>query len=144
MRRWQKGCWIMTSRNNASRLFAQPDALNLLAHFVIPQVQTWGSKNDAAFKERVRNHAVFAEQVVQHHEWFVFSVRCVVSRSRMRNPRWVPDVENMSKLIVDAFIDVLYPDDNLHYVRGIQVEAEWGSGPEEYTEVVIYGKLKSS
>ena len=49
-------------------------------------------------------------------------------------------MENIPKLVVDAFTGLLYPDDNLHYVRGVQVEAEWGPAEEEKTEVWIYGR----
>jgi Holliday junction resolvase RusA-like endonuclease len=52
----------------------------------------------------------------------------------------VPDIENVPKLIIDAFTGILYPDDNLNFVRGVQVEAEWGPDAAEQAEVWILGQ----
>jgi Holliday junction resolvase RusA-like endonuclease len=49
----------------------------------------------------------------------------------------VPDVENIPKRIVDAFTGLLYPDDNLHRVPGVQVETEWGPDAQQRTEIWI-------
>ena len=51
-------------------------------------------------------------------------------------------MENIPKLIVDAFTGLLYPDDNLHHVRGVQVEADWVPDGQELLEVWIYGQPK--
>lgn len=66
----------------------------------------------------------------------------MVGQSRSRNPNQIPDVENIPKLIVDAFTGVLYRDDNLNAIRGVQVEAEWGPDTAEHTEVWILGQPK--
>ena len=49
-------------------------------------------------------------------------------------------MENIPKLIVDAFTGIIYADDNLDYVRGVQVEAVFGPDEQESVEVWIYGK----
>jgi len=43
-------------------------------------------------------------------------------------------------MIADAFTGILYEDDNLNHVRGVQVEADWGADEDERTKVWIYGK----
>jgi len=72
----------------------------------------------------------------------VFCIRCIVGENRSRRRGQVPDVENVPKLIVDAFTGVLYPDDNLQYVRGEQLEAEWGPDDRGQTEAWIYGRQR--
>ena len=59
---------------------------------------------------------------------------------RMQNQ--IPDVDNIPKLIVDAFTGILYRDDNLNSIRGVQVEAEWGPDAAEHAEVWILGQPK--
>lgn len=115
-----------------------PQGLTEVAHFSVPCIQTWGGPADAEFKEQVRRASGLAPQDAARYEWFVFSLRCVVATSRDK-PGQVPDVENIPKLVVDAFIGLLYPDDNLHHVRAVQVEAEWGAEERERTEIWIYG-----
>ena len=72
------------------------------------------------------------------YAWFAFDIVCRVAASRGRYAYQIPDVENIPKLIVDAFTVVLYPDDNLKYVRGVLVEAELSADETEYAEVWIY------
>ena len=98
-------------------IFEPPTGLVQVAHFSLPRVQTWGSQRDGEYKELVR-------------------------QSRGRYKHQVPDVENIPKLIVDALTGYLYPDDNLHHVRGVQIEAEWGRDEDEMAEVWIYAKAK--
>lgn len=120
-------------------VFQHPENLELVAHFVVPKVQTWGDgKKDMPYKELVRQTANVKADTFNDFSWFVFSIRCVVSESRRTKKG--PDVENIPKLIVDAFTGVIYADDNLDYVRGIQVEAVFGPDEQESAEVWIYGK----
>lgn len=121
-------------------IFEFPAGLTQVAHFTLPRVQTWGSQKDSAYKELVRQAASISPELGERFSWFVFCIRCVVGESRGRYKRQVPDVENVPKLILDALTGHLYPDDNLHYVRGVQVEAEWGHDEDEMAEVWIYGK----
>jgi len=120
-------------------IFALPENLIEIRHFTIPKVQTWGKKTDALYKEMVLSSANLSLNQGDGYDGFVFAIRCVVGQSRGRYFMQIPDVENIPKLIVDAFTGVLYPDDNLHYVRGVQVEAEWGPDDEERAEVWIFG-----
>ncbi len=117
------------------------DSLSEVAHFVIPRVQTWGNgKKDAEYKDLVRKKANLIPGAGVGFAWFSFSIRCVVGQSRRR--KLGPDVENIPKLIIDAFTGVLFPDDNLDFVRGVQVEAVFGPDDEEKAEVWIYGRIK--
>ena len=123
-------------------IFRHPQKLTLVAHFSLPRVQTWGdSGKDRAFKQQVQRASGLSTAQAQEFEWYAFCIRCTIPRSRDL-PKQVPDVENIPKLIVDAFTGLLYEDDNLHHVRGVQVEAEWGEG--EQTEVWIYGQPRTS
>ena len=123
-------------------IFIHPTGLTLVAHFNVPRVQTWGSRNDAAYKQQVREIAGINAAMRGQYVWFVFCIRCVVGQSRGRHQEQTPDVENIPKLIVDAFTGVLYSDDNLNFIHGVQVEAEWGPDTVEHTEVWILGKPK--
>ena len=124
-------------------IFEHPSRLQLIKNFTIPQVKTWGSSNDKGYRELVRATAALSPDIAGDFDWVVFSIRARVAVSRNK-PRQIPDVENIPKLIVDAFTGVLYEDDNLNYVRGVQVEAEWGADEDEWTEVWIYGKPRKT
>ena len=119
-------------------IFHPPTDLQLIKHFTLPEVRTWGGSDDGAFRQRVRESAGLSPESAHDFMWFVFHIRAIVGQSRNKT-RQAPDVENIPKLIVDAFTGVLYEDDNLHYVRGVQVEASWGADSEERTDVWIYG-----
>jgi len=120
-------------------VFEHPTGLVEVAHFTIPQVRTWGNgEKETAFKEQIRRMSGLSPQNTMGFEWFVFCIRCIVGRSRDKEHQ-APDVDNILKLVVDAFTGLLCPEDNLHHVRGVQAEAEWGPDEEERTEVWIYG-----
>lgn len=121
-------------------IFELPKGLPQVAHFTVSRVQTWGNSKDGSYKELVRRAVSLPLGNGQDYSWFVFCIRCVVGESRSKQRGRTPDVENIPKLIVDALTGHLYPDDNLHYVRGIQVEAVWGRDEDEKAEVWIYGK----
>jgi hypothetical protein len=119
-------------------IFQPPEDLVEIAHFRLPRVQTWGDgKKDALYREFVRQCANLSYSTGHNFLWFAFSIRCIVGESRRR--KLGPDVENIPKLIVDAFAGHLYPDDNLDYVRGVQVEAVFGPDADDHAEVWIYG-----
>ena len=117
-------------------IFQQPQGLTEVAHFTLPSIQTWGTPKDAAYKELVRSAANLVT-IPNQYSFYVFTIKSIVGIRRRRKVG--PDVENIPKLIVDAFTGVLYPDDNLDFVRGIQVEAMFGPDDQECTEVWIYG-----
>lgn len=123
-------------------VFVLPQGLVEVAHFAVPRVRTWGRIDDAQYKEQVRNAALISPGASDRYQWFVFCIRCIVGESRGRWARQIPDVENIPKLIVDAFTGVLYPDDNLNHVRGVQAEAGWGPDDQERAEVWIFGLPK--
>ncbi len=123
-------------------IFDLPKGFVEVAYFFVPRVQTWGRHDDAQYKEQVRGLASISPGVRDQFEWFVFCIRCIVGEGRINRKRQVPDVENIPKLIVDAFTKLLYPDDNLNHVRGVQVEADWGPDDQERTEVWIFGLPK--
>ena len=117
--------------------FQPPQNLTEVAHFKLPNVQTWGTPRDAIYKELIRSTANLHTLMRSEYSFYAFAIKSVIGYRRKRKVG--PDVENIPKLIVDAFTGVLYPDDNLDYVRGIQVEAVFGPDNEECTEVWIYG-----
>lgn len=122
-------------------LFQTPQGLIEVAHFSIPKVQTWGdSLKDGQYKTWIREIANIQQETGTGFEYFVFSIYSIMGQSRRRKQG--PDVENIPKLIVDAFTGILYPDDNLDHVRGVQVEAIFGPDEQEHTEVWIYGYKK--
>ena len=119
-------------------LFQAPQGLMEVVHFKIPKVQTWGDGvKDSQYKDRIREIANVPPGIGNDIEYFVFSIYSIIGET----PRTKvgPDVENIPKLIVDAFTGTLYPDDNLDYVRGVQVEAVFGPDEQEHTEIWIYG-----
>jgi Holliday junction resolvase RusA-like endonuclease len=118
-------------------LFQRPQNLTEVAHFVLPSVQTWGTPRDAIYKDLIRSTANLRAVISGKFSFYVFAIKSVVGNRRKRKVG--PDVKNIPKLIVDAFTGILYPDDNLDYVRGIQVEAIFGPDDQEGTEVWIYG-----
>ena len=123
-------------------LFQPPQGLIEVLHFKIPSVQTWGTTKDAQYKETIREIANLPENIGNEFQYFVFSIYSVIGQSRRRKQG--PDVENIPKLIVDAFTGLLYPDDNLDYVRGVQVEAVFGDDEQEHSDVWIYGSKKDA
>lgn len=127
------------SENEVLNLFTPLHGLNLVAHFTVPKVRTWGSKEDQVFKQQLRSISGLKPGDGDAYTWFAFRIVCRLAKSRERIKHQVPDVENIPKLIVDAFTGLLYPDDNLTYVRGVQVEAEFSADETEWTEVWIYG-----
>lgn len=98
-------------------------------------------------RERIREIAakVMAPHLPVSDVWWEF--RIFVRKAGGRRPF---DIENVPKLIIDAFclrqIERdgsshkslgLYPDDTIDYVRVLHVEGERVAGPEESTRVEI-------
>jgi Holliday junction resolvase RusA-like endonuclease len=119
-------------------IFQHPQGLTEVAHFKLARVQTWGTPiKDGLYKELIRSTANLAEKTGDTFLFYVLSIKSVIGQRRRRKVG--PDVENIPKLIVDAFTGILYLDDNLDHVRGMQVEAIFGPDDQECTEVWIYG-----
>jgi len=123
-------------------LFQPLQGLTEVVRFQIPSVQTWGTTKDAQYKQLMREIANLPNDIGKDYQYFVFLINSVIGESRRRKQG--PDVKNIPKLIVDAFTGILFPDDNLDYVRGIQVEAIFGPDEQEHTEVRIYGISKDT
>lgn len=123
-------------------IFELPTSLREVVHFTVHCVRTWGNKEkDDEYRKQVCRASGMSSENAERFEWFVFCIRCVVSKNRNK-PSQVPDVDNIAKQIVEAFNRFLYQDDNMNYVRGVQVEAEWGPDDEEKAQVWIYGQPK--
>lgn len=120
----------------------------LFLHFKFQQILTWGN-NDKDKREFIRQSALegFPKQS-QKYEWYAFNIK--VNRNRFIKQQL--DIENVPKLIIDAFSRNLiskdksaysqvgiYDDDSLEYVRVLYVEGEL-TNSEDSTEVWVYGK----
>lgn len=120
----------------------------LIHHFKIPSIHTWGDKDNSK-REEIRTNALknFPEKQPEC-KWYAFYIEME------RNPYERPlDIENVPKLIIDSFsrkqIDKdrsrygnvgLYPDDDLEYVRALQIEGKFSENGRNNTEVWIFGK----
>lgn len=109
--------------------------LEEVLYFSIPKIQTWGGKNDKLFKQEIIHLTRPDDKMRDKYAWYVFDILVKASESRSR----LFDIENIPKLIVDAFTGVLYPDDDIRYVRGVQAQIVWTDKFEEI-DVKIYGK----
>jgi len=121
----------------------------LFLHFKFRQILTWGA-DDRNSREVIRRSALENfPQNTPNYEWYGFYIK--VRRNRFARPL---DIENVPKLIVDAFsrnqIEKdqsnyaqvgIYDDDSLEYVRALQVEGEF-TEDENSTEIWIYGKRR--
>jgi len=125
--------------------FDDSKEFELVHHFNIPAIYTWGD-NDRAKREKIRRNALKDFQT-KRFKWYGFRIK--VQRSMLGRPL---DIENVPKLIIDAFSGEqtdkdkssypmvrLYPDDVLEYVRAVQIEGKF-SDNRNHTEVWIFGK----
>jgi hypothetical protein len=115
--------------------------------FSFPKVLTWGDR-DKEKREYIRKHAKNGFSIPKlNSEYYVFNIK--VYRSISSRPL---DIENVPKLIIDAFAGsiikrdesvypelMLYPDDDLRYVRKVCVEGNFVEQAEERTEIEILG-----
>lgn len=117
-------------------------------HFIIPAIYTWGDK-DRDKRESIRKYARkgFPHQPFRH-KWYGFRIK--VERSLLKRPL---DIENVPKLIIDAFSNEqinkdksrypqlkLYPDDTLEHVRTVYIDGGLSDSDRDKTEVWIFGK----
>ena len=109
--------------DTAKPLLCIPQGLIHVADFYVKWVRTWGKGTaaDASFKSELREKAgLIAHRPDGRTYLFVLRVHWRKGRTVPSNQR--PDVENVAKLITDAFIGYLYEDDDLRFVCGIQSE----------------------
>lgn len=124
----------------------------LIHNFEIPAIYTWGDK-DKDKRESIRRSAIrnFVRKRKSDFQWYGFRIK--IKRNAAGREL---DIENVPKLILDAFsskqIDQdnstykdipglrLYPDDTLQYIRAIQIEGEFTKEEGDITQVWIFGK----
>lgn len=129
--------------------FGNTENFILIHHFKFPKVYTWAEK-DPEKREEIRKNALknFPNKLPKCN-WYAFQIR--VKRSHFERQL---DIENIPKLIIDAFSRemiyrdksryasvCLYPDDDLRYVRCVQINADFSDDGTNATEVWIFGKI---
>ena len=95
------------------QILEPPANLQPIVTFRLPQGQTWGSKMDRVDKEQIRAASGLPSLSKEHYQWFAFVIRCKIASHRGKVRKQIPDVENIPKLIVDAFTNILHEDDNV-------------------------------
>ena len=120
----------------------------LIHHFEIPHIYTWGDR-ELQKREEIRRCAKEGFPAnIPNCKWFAFDIK--VKRKCTERP---VDIENIPKLIIDAFSEgitkhdksayrnlALYCDDDLQNVRALSIEGDF-CYEESSTEVWIYGKV---
>jgi hypothetical protein len=119
----------------------------LIHHFTIPAIYTWGEK-ERDKREEIRRNASKNFPDSPKYEWYAFYIE--VDRDSFERPL---DIENVPKLIIDAFSSGimekdessyrkigLYSDDDLRHVRALQIEGKLNRNGTNTTEVWIFGK----
>jgi len=119
----------------------------LIHHFNIEKIYTWGTEYKRK-REEIRSYAIEKFPDKLHEcDWYAFYIE--VERSSKR----LIDIENVPKLIIDAFsieqIDKdksrypklgLYPNDSLKHVRAFQIQGKPIDNEKDNTKVWIFGK----
>jgi hypothetical protein len=121
----------------------------LILHFSIPAIYTWGEREKEK-REIIRRIAIknLPKGHIFNYKWYGFRIK-VRRRRKLKGRRF--DIENVPKLIIDAFSKKLiendnskypkcaiYKDDILDYVKAIQIEGDFNK--QNSTEVWIFGK----
>lgn len=124
----------------ATPLLSIPAGLDPVAEFSVGWVRTWGNGTtaDAPFKAELREKAGLTTHQPDGRT-YLFVLRVYWQQRRTTVPRQRPDVENVAKLITDAFTGYLYEDDDLRFVCAVQSEC-FGVPDDvsERTEVWIF------
>ena len=116
---------------------------------MIPKIYTWGAAEPQKREEIRKSASVGFPAKFPKCKWYAFYIK--IKRNSFERPL---DIENVPKLIIDAFSKgiikrdksvysnlCLYPDDDLRNVRGLQVEGDFCNEGTSSTEVLIYGKI---
>ena len=128
--------------------FSDSKEFFLIHHFKIPSIYTWGGK-DLGKREDIRRCALKNfPQKPPKCKWYAFYIE--IERNPLERPL---DIENVPKLIIDAFSSdqihkdksrysktELYADDDLKHVRAVQIEGKFSNNGSNNTEVWIFGK----
>jgi len=126
-----------------------PSEFELVLHFSFRQILTWGD-NYKDKRDFIRRNALEEfPKYTKNYEWYAFLIK--VRRNKLARPL---DIENVPKLIIDAFsrrqirLDKsvypqvgIYDEDSLKYVRVLHVEGELANN-EDNTEVWVYGRKR--
>lgn len=126
--------------STAPPLLTLPAGLVKVASFSVSWVRTWGKGTvaDAPYKaEVVQASGLSSSRPDGRTYLFVLRVYWQLRRTEVERQR--PDVENVAKLITDAFTGYLYEDDDLRFVCGVQSECFGvGNSSPERTDVWIF------
>jgi hypothetical protein len=128
--------------------FSDSKEFVLIHHFKIPSIYTWGDK-DLSKREEIRRYALKnLPQKPPKCKWYAFYIE--VERNPLERSL---DIENVPKLIIDAFSSdqiykdksrysktELYADDDLKHVRAVQIEGKFSDNGSNNTGVWIFGK----
>ena len=130
------------------RDFQDSKEFALIHHFKIPTIYTWGERERDKREEIRRSAIADFPSTPPRCQWYAFCIE--VNRSSSERPL---DIENVPKLIIDAFSNGiiqkdksrytkvnLYPDDDLRHVRAFQIEGRFNNDGRNDTEVWIFGK----
>jgi hypothetical protein len=124
----------------APPLLSLPTGHAEVAAFHVNWVRTWGNGSvaDAPYKAELREKAGLANHEPDGRT-YLFALRVYWQNRRTIVPHQRPDVENVAKLVTDAFTGYLYEDDDLRFVCGVQSEC-FGVPDDsaERTEVWIF------
>lgn len=115
-----------------------PNEAKLLQRFVVAGTKTWGSQGDEDFKYSIRQEAEYVGVRPSPGRRYGFVIEVAFDSKFRGNKHPGPDVDNIPKLVVDAFTGWLYPDDNMDHVGAIHVSGEWADGDPPSTTVAIY------
>lgn len=128
--------------------FRDPNEFVLIHHFTIPMIYTWSEKEREKREEIRWNALKDSPDSLIRGRWYAFYIE--VDRANFERPL---DIENVPKLIIDAFSSeiiekdkssypkvALYPNDDLTYVRAFHIEGKLNDRGRNTTEVWIFGK----
>ena len=127
--------------------FDDTEMFSRINHFSIPAIFTWGNR-DTEKREEIRQIALKDfPRGPSDYEWYGFRIRV-----RRKESRRDLDLENVPKLIIDAFSGwqmdrdrskylhvEIYRDDTMRWVRAIDIAGEFTQDQDE-TEVWISGR----
>lgn len=128
-------------------IFGDSREFQLVHHFKIGKIYSRGGR-ETQKREDIRRYATEGfPSGVFNYRWYGFHIK--VNRNMLKKKL---DLENVPKLIVEAFSGSkieqdhseylqleLYPDDHLGYIKAIQAEGEL-TLDEDDAEVWIFGK----
>lgn len=117
------------------------EGAELITYVEFPWTKTWGSESDKRYQAEVL--AKVKAKVIHPGGYQWFAIYLVVgTSSRSTGRRKGPDIDNHFRVITDALIGFLYPDDDVQSLRAVAAEGRMVAPGEERTQVWIYGAPK--